>query len=168
MNIIKNSLLSLFNGISTFVGYCCTPYIMDSPSYNTRQRSIRGSRPNSRVWCASPVDGSHFGRPWCQLHGSGRVCLGTGDPSGLRGPYPKALTLFGGVKLIAWRLRRPSLGECRRGLRYFSKCRARVGCGPAPGPNLKRPCAILIRLVGRKTNTVYQTHVTQSHVIPLA
>ena len=46
------------------------------------------SRPNARVWCASPVVGSYFGRPCCQRHGSGRVCLGTGDPSCLRGLSP--------------------------------------------------------------------------------
>ena len=28
-----------------------------------------------------------------------------------------------------------------------------MGCGPAPGPTLKRRCAILIRLLCRKTNT---------------
>ena len=71
-----------------------------------------------------------------------------------QGSIPQALTLIGRVRLIAWCMRRPSLGECQRGPGYFSKCRARVGCGPAPGPTLKRPCAIIIRLVGQKTNTV--------------
>ena len=28
-----------------------------------------------------------------------------------------------------------------------------MGYGPLPGPTLKRPCAILVRLVGRRTNT---------------
>ena len=79
---------------------------MDSPSsINTRQRSVRGSRPNPRVCC--------------QRHGSGWECLGTGDPSGLRGSSPQALTLFGRVKLITWRLSCPSLGEWRRSPRYF-------------------------------------------------
>ena len=49
---------------------------------------------------------------------------------------PHALTSFGGDRLIAWRLRRLSLGECSRGRRYFSKCRARVGYGPAPRSTL--------------------------------
>ena len=35
----------------------------------------------------------------------------------------------------------------------FLSYRVHVGNSPAPGPSLKRPCAILIRLVGRKTNT---------------
>ena len=46
--------------------------------------------------------------------------------------------------------------------------KVRVGCSPAPGPTLKRRCAILIRLVGRKINTVDQTYMTQPRVIPLA
>ena len=71
---------------------------MNSPySKNTRQQSVRWSRPNPRVWCTSPVVGSHFGRPCCRLHGSGRVCFISGDPSGLReGFFSQALTLFGG------------------------------------------------------------------------
>ena len=36
-----------------------------------------------------------------------------------KGPSPQVLTLFGGVRFTAWRLRRPSLGECRRGPRHF-------------------------------------------------
>ena len=35
----------------------------------------------------------------------------------------------------------------------FGTCRMRVGYGPAPGPTIKRPCAILARSVGRATNT---------------
>ena len=45
----------------------------------------------------NPVDMTHFGRPWCQQHGSGRVCLVTGHTLSLRGPSPQALTLLGGV-----------------------------------------------------------------------
>ena len=69
-----------------------------------------------------------------------------------QGPFPQALTLFGGVRLITWHLRHPSLAECRRDPQYFSKFRTRVDCGPAPRTTLKRPCAIHIMLVGRKTN----------------
>ena len=48
----------------------------------------------------------------------------------------------------------PRKGEYRWGSRQFWKCRAGVGSGPAPGPTLKkRPCAILVRLVERRTNT---------------
>ena len=43
---------------------------------------------------------------------------------------------------------------CRRGLRHFWECRVHLGYGPSPEPTLKRPCATLVRLVGRKTNTV--------------
>ena len=108
----------------------------------------------SACWYASPVLGSHFGRLCCALHGSGRVCLITGDTSGLKGPSLQVLTLFGGIGFITWHLRRPSLGKCRRGPRHFWKCWTRVRYGPVPGPTLKRPCAILVQLVGRKTNTV--------------
>ena len=97
---------------------------------------------------------SHVGRPYCALNGSGRVCLITGNNSGLSGAVPQTLTLFGGVGFNAWRLRHPSLGECRQGPRHFWKCLARVGYGPEPETNLKRPCAILVRLMGRRTNTV--------------
>ena len=58
--------------------------------------------------------------------------------SSLRGPSPQALTLMGGARFIAWRQRRLSLGECRRGLRHFWSRRARVDSGPAPGPTLKK------------------------------
>ena len=78
----------------------------------------------------------------------------SGHTSSLRGPSPQALTLFGGVRFITWRRGRPYLGECRRGQRHFREFRARVGYGPALGSTLKRPCAILFRLVGRPINTV--------------
>ena len=75
--------------------------------------------------------------------------------SSLRGPFPQVLTLLGGVRFIAWRLRRPSSGKCRLGPRYFWSRWARVGSCPAPGPTLKTPCATLARLVGRSTNTAW-------------
>ena len=40
------------------------------------------------------------------------------------------LTLSGGASVIAWCMRCPSLGECRRGSRPFWNCRASVGYGP--------------------------------------
>ena len=49
------------------------------------------------------------------------------------GSPPQALTLFEGVGLIAWLLRRPSLGECRRGPRYFSNYQTRVAVPYSPG-----------------------------------
>ena len=88
---------------------------------------LLGSRVVERY--ASPVVGSHFDRLCCLRHGSGRVFLGTGDPSSLMGPFLHALTLIEGVRLIAWRLKHPSLGECRRNFLELPG-----GCG-------LRPCA---------------------------
>ena len=45
------------------------------------------------------------------------------------------------------------LRECRRGTWQFWDWLARVGSDPAPGPTLKKPCAILVPLVGQRTNT---------------
>ena len=59
----------------------------------------------------------------------------------------------------------PSLGEYRRNPRHFRKCRARVSYGPVPGPTLKRSCAILERLVGRRTNTVQSQFRPESLLI---
>ena len=68
----------------------------------------------------------------------------------------------------------PFLGECWRGPRYFCEYRACLGYSPAPGPTLKRPCAILIWLVGHKTNTdnlqaarQYQKDIPNSCTTPL-
>ena len=77
-------------------------------------------------------------------HGSGRVCLVSGHTSSLWGPLPQALTLLGGVRFITWRLRRLFLEECQRSPRHFS---SRL-------THLKKPCATLVHLVGRRTNTV--------------
>ena len=129
---------------------CCNPYRMDSPSsINTRQWE--------RQMECSLVVGSHFVWPCCALHGSGQVCLITGYTSGLRRLSSQALTLFGGVGFIAWCLRCLSLGECWRGPRHFWKCWVRVNYGPAPRPSLKKPCAILVRLVEWRKNTVHQS-----------
>ena len=79
----------------------------------------------------------------------------SGLTSSLRGPSPpQALKLLGGVRFIAWRLRRSFSGEFRRDLRHIWKCTAGLGYGSEPRPTLKRPCTILGRLVGRPTNTV--------------
>ena len=82
-----------------------------------------------------PVDGIHFGRPWCDerfrsdvschwiyLWPKGEVPLGfnTLRRGWVYHPVPEA----------------PLLQECRRGPRHFWKCQARVGFGPAPGPTL--------------------------------
>ena len=47
----------------------------------------------------------------------------------------------------------PQKGNADRTDGIFGTCRMRVGYGPAPGPTIKRPCAILARSVGRATNT---------------
>ena len=46
--------------------------------------------------------------------------------------------LLGGARFIAWRLRCPSSGDCRRGQRHFSVCRSCLGNGSAPEPTLKK------------------------------
>ena len=50
-----------------------------------------------------------------------------------QGAVPHALTLLGGVRFIAWYLRCPFLGECRRVSRHFWDCRTRLGYGPTTG-----------------------------------
>ena len=72
---------------------------------------------------------------------------------GLRGRSPQAFTSFGRVAFIARRLRRPKKGNADGAEGIFGTCRMRVGYGLAPGPTIKRPCAILARSVGRATNT---------------
>ena len=79
------------------------------------------------------------------VHCSVLVWCVTGQTSGRRGPSPQALSLFRGVRLIAWRLRRP----------FFFKENAdgtRLGYGPATGPTEKRPCATHVRLVESMSN----------------
>ena len=99
--------------------------------------------------CASPVVGSHFGRSCCELHSSGHVWLIPGDTSGGRSQGFNPLRR-GWVYRLAPGV--PLLEKCWQSPGHFWKCRARVGSGPAPEPTLKRPCAILVRLVGWKTN----------------
>ena len=94
-----------------------------------------------------PVDGTHFGRPWYQRHGSGRLCLVSGNTSSLVGGVPQDLTLLGGLGL--------SLGArnalfYRRGPRYFWCCRARLGYGPALEPALKKALCYTRPLGGRE------------------
>ena len=98
----------------------------------------------------NPVDGTLFGRPWCQQHGFGRVCVGAGHTSSLRRPSSLALTSLRGARFIAWRQRRPFLGQCRWDPRHFWECQARLGYGPALGSTLKKPCATLLQWDGRQ------------------
>ena len=62
-----------------------------------------------QLWL-SPLPGSHCSWP-SRAERFSRMWLCTGDTSGLRGPPPQALTLLGGVRFIAWRLRRPEKGN---------------------------------------------------------
>ena len=61
-----------------------------------------------------------------------------------QGSIPLTLTLLGGVRFIAWRLRRPFLGECRH-----------IWAKPLHlDTPQKRSCATLVRMVGGSTNIV--------------
>ena len=91
----------------------------------------------------------------------------SGHSLSLRGLSPQDSTLFGGARSIAWCLRRPSLGECRRGLRDFWECRAHLGYGPASGPTLKKASCHTCPVVGmedkycwfNQLNLVNRTHL---------
>ena len=64
------------------------------------------------------------------------AAVGQGSPwlasLSLRGPFPQVLTLLGGVRFIAWRLRCSFWGECWWGPRHFWSSWLRLGHGPAP------------------------------------
>ena len=78
------------------------------------------------------------------------VAVGRGAPwpvySSLWGPSSQTLTLLGGARLIAWRVRGPLKG-ISTGAETFLSRRVRLSYG------LKKPCATLMQLVGRSTNT---------------
>ena len=76
-------------------------------------------------------------RLWLRAARFGRVCSTTGYiTSGLRGPSPQALTLFGGVGFIARRLRRPEKGNAD-GVRGIFWTAYRVGLRPCDRTHLK-------------------------------
>ena len=76
-------------------------------------------------------------RLWLRAARFGRVCSNTGYiTSGLRGPSPQALTLFGGVGFIARRLRRPEKGNAD-GVRGIFGTAYRVGLRPCDRTHLK-------------------------------
>ena len=75
-----------------------------------------------------------------------------------QGASPQVLTLLGGVRFIAWCLRRPSLGECRWGPRHFLGLPDVCGLRSCAQTQLKRPCVIIVRLVGRMTNISLISH----------
>ena len=55
-----------------------------------------------------------------------------------QGAVPQALTLLGGIRFIAWRLRRHCLEECRRGSRHFGECPVACGLRPCAQTHLKK------------------------------
>ena len=90
----------------------------------------------------------HFCRPCSSVHGtvgqgrltwipgtqrSCRACQNRHPRATGRG-RPKALTLSGAARFIAWHLRRPFLGKCRQGLRKFWTHQACLGYDPVLGP----------------------------------
>ena len=76
-------------------------------------------------------------RLWLRTARFGRVCSTTGYiTSGLRGPSPQALTLFGGVGFIARRLRRSEKGNAD-GVRGIFGTAYRVGLRPCDRTTLK-------------------------------
>ena len=76
-------------------------------------------------------------RLWLHAAQFVRVCSTTGYiTSGLRGPSPQALTLFGGVGFIARRLKRPEKGNAD-GVRGIFGTACRVGLRPCDRTHLK-------------------------------
>ena len=72
--------------------------------------------------------GTHFDRPCSSVHGSGRVCPGSSVSWSRRALIsilePQRAVPWGSnppwrARFITWHLRRPFLGECRRGPRHF-------------------------------------------------
>ena len=81
--------------------------------------------------------GGALNRLWLLVALFVRVCSTTGYiTSGLRGPSPQALTLFGGVGFIARRLRRPEKGNAD-GVRGIFGTACRVGLRPCDRTHLK-------------------------------
>ena len=137
LNVGKNSLWwptytmsSLFSFINT------NPILLSLRLFSQQSRAyapLSGNR-----WA-----GTHFCRPRWSVHGSSRVCLGSiGSRSGsaLTGileplvTVPQALSLLGRERFITWYLKRPFLGEYRRGPRDFWSCCACLGYGLALRP----------------------------------
>ena len=124
-------------------GLCVTATLVgNAPA--SRQRS----RERSFVSC-----GGALSTGCCGVAQFGRVCSTTGHiTSGLRGPSPQALTLFGGVGFIARRLRCPEKGNAD-GVRGIFGTAYRVGLRPCDRPTLKTALCHIRTLVGRRINT---------------
>ena len=84
--------------------------------------------------CVSSDQGNHMWMPEMpSLHVTRPILL---EPQGVvsLGSNPPRL----GDRFIAWRLRCPFLGECRRAPKHFCCHRACLGYGPASGSTLKK------------------------------
>ena len=94
----------------------------------------------------SPVVVSHFGRTCLILtriwSGAPRHWL---FPSASGGLPPRLLLPLGGLNSSPGAWGAPNKGNADGAVGIFGKHRTRVGYGPATGPTLKRPCAILAR-----------------------
>ena len=107
----------------------------------TRQACVLSTVDFSQL---NPGDGTHLGRPWSQRHGFGRMCLVSGQTLSLRGPSSQALTL----------LEAPLFKGVPTGPKSFFGAARRVWSTVLPSdPPLKKPCATLVRMVGRSTNS---------------
>ena len=93
--------------------------------------------PGTLFWLACVLWRGALDRLWLRAARFGRVCSTTGYiTSGLRGPSPQALTLFGGVGFIARRLRFPEKGNAD-GVRGIFGTVYRVGPRPCDRTHLK-------------------------------
>ena len=87
--------------------------------------------------------------------------------SSLMGPSPQALTLLGGVSLIAWRPRRSFLVECRRDPRHLWSLWVLQGYGPAPGPTLKEAlCNCSCRTSRTRVQLLSRHHALRTYSSP--
>ena len=108
LRVISYHFYVVFYSVFLLWSFCCTPYIMDTPSsINIRQRERQTEFTNQRDLCASPV-------AWVTLQPAvlWTVRFRSGVPHHWRylwpqGAVPSALTVFGGVRFIGWRLRHP-------------------------------------------------------------
>ena len=92
-----------------------------------------------------------------QANLSAPPCVFSGHCSTSLNPFPDAgyvllainikcfMYKFNCLLFICWRLRHPHWRNADGAEGIFGFCWMRVGCGPASGPTLKRPCAILVQ-----------------------
>ena len=124
--------LIFYEGISYSRGWavCHSPFVISSGPF---QRSL-ATLPASVLFVSC---GGVLSTGRGSVARFGRVCSTTGYiTSGLRGPSPQALTLFGGVGFIARRLRRTEKGNAD-GVRGIFGTAYRVGLRPCDRTHLK-------------------------------